>query len=122
MSSAQSRMDAMPLFTTLFGQNMNTITDVEIAFGTTKLLPPFDAVPDEFKRGNDYTRLLDHLFSGQPLPDGEIVFREGFDDTEAPALLNRVVMAHLRSFEPKHEHKIACLGYLVSQACEVQFA
>ena len=63
--------------------------------------PLFDAVPDEFKRGNDYTRLLDHLFSGQPLPDGEIVFREGFDDTEAPALLNRVVMAHLRSFEPR---------------------
>ena len=89
----------MPEFN-LKRESLNTITDVEIAFGTTKLLPPFDAVPDEFKRGNDYTRLLDHLFSGQPLPDGEIVFREGFDDTEAPALLNRVVMAHLRSFEP----------------------
>ena len=111
----------MPEFN-LKRESLNTITDVEIAFGTTKLLPPFDAVPDEFKRGNDYTRLLDHLFSGQPLPDGEIVFREGFDDTEAPALLNRVVMAHLRSFEPKHEHKIAGIGYLVSQACEVQFA
>ena len=106
----------MPEFN-LKRESLNTITDVEIAFGTTKLLPPFDAVPDEFKRGNDYTRLLDHLFSGQPLPDGEIVFREGFDDTEAPALLNRVVMAHLRSFEPKqstlnnpakpHEHRRA---------------
>lgn len=99
---------------------LNTITDAEIAFGTTKLLPPFDAVPDEFKRGNDYTKLLNQLFAGQPVPAGEIVFREDFDDPDAPALLNRVVMAHLRSFEPKHEHKIAGLGYLISQACEVR--
>lgn len=79
-------------------------------------------VPSEFKRGNDYTRLLDHLFSGQAIPEGEIVFHEGFDDAEAPALLNRVVMAHLRSFEPKHDHKIAGLGYLISQACQVRLA
>lgn len=100
-------------------ESLNTITDVEIAFGTTKLLPPFEAVPDEFKRGNDYTRLIEQLFSGRPVPEGEIVFREGFDDAEAPALLNRVVRAHLRSFEPQHAHKIAGLGYLMSQACEV---
>lgn len=102
-------------------ESLDTITELEVAFGTTKLLPPFDVVPSEFKRGNDYTKLLDHLFSGQPLPQGDIVFREGFDDADAPALLNRVVMAHLRSFEPKHEHKIAGLGYLISQACEVRF-
>lgn len=100
--------------------SLSTITDVEIAFGTTKLLPPIDAVPAEFKRGNDYTKLLDRLFAGQPAPEGEIVFREGFDDDDAPALLNRVVMAHLRSFEPEHEHKIAGLGYLISLACEVR--
>lgn len=98
----------------------NGIEDVEIAFGTSKLLPPYEAVPDEFKRGNDYTKLLDSMFYDQPLPDGEIVFREGFDDADAPALLNRVVRAHLRSFEPKHEHKIAGLGYLLSQACEIR--
>lgn len=103
-------------------ESLNTITDVEIAFGTTKLLPPYDAVPDKFKRGNDYTKLLDTLFAGKPLPEGEIVFREGFDDADAPALLNRVVMAHLHSFEPKHEHKIAGLGYLISLACEVNLA
>ena len=103
-------------------ESQNTITDVEIAFGTTKLLPPFDAVPDEFKRGNDYTKLLDSLYAGQAVPDGEIVFREGFDDADAPALMHRVVMAHLRSFEPKHEHKIAGLGYLLSLACDIRLA
>lgn len=50
------------------------------------------------------------------------MFRDGFADSEAPALLNRVVMAHLRSFEPKHEHKIAGLGYLVSQVCDIRLA
>lgn len=49
-------------------ESLDTITELEVAFGTTKLLPPFDVVPSEFKRGNDYTKLLDHLFSGQPLP------------------------------------------------------
>lgn len=101
-------------------ESLNTITDVEIAFGTTKLLPSYDAVPEEFKRGNDYTKLLEHLFFGPSVPKGEIVFRDGFKDVEAPALLHRVVMAHLRSFEPKHEHKIAGLGYLISQVCEVR--
>ena len=111
----------MPYFN-LNRESLNAVTDVELAFGTTKLLPPYEVVPDEFKRGNSYTKLLDHLFAGQALPEGEIVFLKGFDDAEAPALLNRVVMAHLRSFEPKHEHKIAGLGYLVSQACEVRLA
>lgn len=109
----------MPEFN-LNRESLNSITDVEIAFGTTKLLPSYDEVPDEFKHGNDYTKLLDRLFADQPPPDGEIVFREGFDDAYAPALLNRVVRAHLRSFEPKHEHKIAGLGYLLSKVCEVR--
>lgn len=56
----------------LLRDSLNTITDVEIAFGTTKLLPPYDAVPDEFKRGNDYTRLLDHIFAGQALPEARL--------------------------------------------------
>lgn len=104
----------------LLRESLDTITDVEMAFGTIKLLPPYESIPDEFKRGNDYTKLMDCLFAGIPMPEGEIIFREGFDDAGAPALLNRVVRAHLRSFEPKHEHKIAGLGYLVSQACSVR--
>ena len=103
-------------------EQLNSITDVEVAFGTTRLLPPFEIVPDEFKNGNIYTRLLDCMFSGAPLPDGEIEFRENFRDPEALRLLPRLVQAHLRSFEPKHEHKIAGLGYLVSLICEMREA
>lgn len=109
----------MPKYT-LTRESLNSITDLESAFGTIRLLPSYEDVPEEFKRGNEYTKLMNHLFHGQPVPEGEVVFKQGFDDAQAPALLNRVVMAHLRSYEPNHQHKIAGLGYLVSQACEVR--
>lgn len=105
---------------TLTREDLNTITDVEMAFGTVKLLPTYEEVPEAFKSGNSYTKLMDRICSDQPLPGGEIEFRPGFQDPEAPALLNRVVRAHLRSFQPKHQHKIAGLGYLVSLVCEVR--
>lgn len=98
---------------------INTISDAEIAFGTTKLLPPFDEVPESFKRGNEFTRMLDCMFAGVPLPDANVEFLEGFDDPDAPALLARVVQAHLKSFQPRHEHKIAGIGYLLSKACRI---
>ena len=99
---------------------LDAITDVELAFGTTRLLPPLEVVPEEFHRGNAYTRLLDCIFAGSALPEAQIEFRKGFDDPEAVKLLPRVVQAHLRSFEPKHEHKIAGLDYLVSLVCDIQ--
>lgn len=100
--------------------SLGDISDLDLAFGTTRFLPPFEQVPEAFKRGNDYTKLIEHLFAGGPVPDGEIEFRAAFDDPEAPALLNRLVMAHLRSHEPKQEHKIAGMGYLVSIVCTVR--
>ena len=108
---------------TLTREALNTITDLDMAFGTTKLLPAYEQVPDEFKPGhggNAYTKMLDCMFAGVPLPPGEVVFRSGFDDAEAPSLIYRVIHSHLQSFEPKHEHKIAGLGYLISLACEIR--
>lgn len=107
---------------TITRANLDGITGLEIAFGTTKLLPPYEEVPDEFKHGNTYTELVSALFVGQPLPDLEITFREGFTDEQCPEQLNRAVHAHLHSFQPKHEHKIAGVAYLVSQVCLLQAA
>lgn len=100
-------------------ESLNSITDAEMAFGTMKLLPPFEMIPDEFHNGNIYTEILDCMFAGVKLPDGEIVFRKGFDDADAPKALHRCVHAHLISFEPKHEHKIAGLGYIISLVCQI---
>lgn len=102
--------------------SLSQITDVDLAFGTTKLLPPVESIPEEFWRGNQYTHLLSSLFFGYDLPNGEIEFRNGFDGPETPALLNRALSAHLQSFSPKHEHKIAGLAFLLSQVCEFRLA
>jgi len=88
------------------------ITDVEMAFGTTRLLPPPEAIPEAFWRGNAYTQLAEALFYGSALPPLLIEFKPGFDAQR----LRRIVRSHLASCEPKHQHKIAGVGYLIAQA------
>lgn len=95
-------------------EQLNSITDAEMAFGTERLLPPWSEIPDEFKGRNRYTELLDALFAGSPMPQYELRFLPGFEDQGAPAAINRVVRAHLTSYGPKHEHKIAGLAFLMS--------
>lgn len=89
-----------------------SITDPELAFATTRLLPAWDDIPEEFKKqsGNIYCQLAHKLFFGDPLPDMEIDIAEGFK----PEDLNKCVRAHLASFEPKHQHKIAGVAYMIS--------
>lgn len=93
-------------------EDMASITDVELAFGTDRLLPAWEDIPTEFWAGNRYKSLADAIFAGRDLPAGEIEMNEGFD----PQALNRAVRAHLRSFGPKHEHKIAGVGYMIAHA------
>ena len=107
---------------TLERSALDTITKPEQAFGCTRLLPDYDQVPEEFKQGNAYTRLVSCMFSGDPVPDGEVIFRPGFTDPDAAKALLNAVQAHLRSFSPKHEHKIAGVAYMISQACELKEA
>lgn len=95
-------------------EDLNSITDVEIAFGTTRLLPEMAQIPDEFMRGNAYTELAGRLFAGRPI-SGEITLKDGVK----PENLNRAVRAHLISFDPKHEHKIAGVGFLIRQFAEI---
>lgn len=89
------------------------ISDVEAAFGTTRLLPPENVIPEAFWRGNLYTRVAECRFYGRMVPDAHMQLRDG---VSAPQMV-RMVDAHLRSFEPKHEHKIAGVGYLMSLLC-----
>ena len=97
---------------TVTSADMASITDVELAFSTERLLPEWDDIPAEFQRGNLYTQLAEAIFYGRELPGCEIEMKEGFD----PQSLNRAVRAHLQSYGPKHEHKIAGVGFMVAQA------
>ena len=87
------------------------ITDREMALGATRLLPPPDVIPDAFWRGNLYTALAESLCQGADLPPLVITLKPGCD----PEQLRRIALSHLRSAVPSHAHKIAGVGYLISQ-------
>ena len=87
------------------------INDVDIAFGgkAMKILPPYDGIPDEFKRAsNPWVKWSgDWFFKGL---DRYPVANDGID----LRLAMRNLSAVQRSFEPKHEHKEAGVAYLAS--------
>jgi hypothetical protein len=88
---------------------------IDVVFGNAKHLPPYDSIPDEFKRmrGNKYTDFVSRWFF-DGLKEGDLArltAKPGIDRTQAMAAIS----AALRSFEPKHEHKEAGCGYLLSQ-------
>lgn len=101
-------------------EDINSITHPEWAFGTTRLLPKESQIPDEFwvpwdKNPNIYVQIADAMFCGNPAPAGEITFNPGFDGSpEGVQKYLRFLQAHLRSFQPEYEHKIAGLAYMIS--------
>jgi hypothetical protein len=107
----QNREGASRPLYSISASDLSSISDVEIAFGTTKLLPPWEAIPEDFRKGNQYTALVSNLFYGRPLPDSPISIVEGVKHED----LSRAVHAHLISYAPKHEHKIAGIGYMISK-------
>ena len=98
---------------TVTAEQLASITMPEVAFGTERLLPAWEAIPDSFKSGNLYTKLAEAIFYGTPLPKGEMELNDGI----GPEMLNRAVQAHIASFGPKHEHKIAGVGFMIASAC-----
>lgn len=86
---------------------------LQVAFPTNamELLPPWDAIPDDFKQwpGAGWTRLVSDWF-GLGLRRLEITPRDGIDRTAAM----RHVRAIMGSWDPQHEHKIAGCAYLLS--------
>lgn len=97
---------------TVTADELASISDAEMAFSTERLLPVWEDIPVDFRQGNLYTKLAEAIFYGWELPACEIEMKEGFE----PQSLNRAVRAHLQSFGPKHEHKIAGVGYMIAQA------
>jgi hypothetical protein len=97
--------------------DIDSITKPEAVWGTTRLLPPEEEIPKEFWGTNIYTRIADAMFVGHPAPAGEIQFHPGFRE-DGPATF-QCVMAHMKSFDPKHEHKIAGVAYMISKIMHV---
>lgn len=91
-------------------EQIGSITAPEMAFSTERLLPAWDDIPEEFKKGNIYTQLVEAIFYQHEMPACTISLNEGVE----PEMLNRCIRAHLQSFGPKHEHKIAGVGYMLA--------
>lgn len=103
---------------TITPANLELIDDVDLAFGTTKLLPMLEQIPSDFKeRDGDllYFKVVNSLFYGLSLPQGNVEFKEGFE----PEKVVRAVRAHLASWEPKHEHKMTCVAYMLKCMAEL---
>ena len=91
------------------------VTGLDCAFGgeMKKLLPPWDTIPDEYKRhhGTKWTKIVAQWFFGG-LPKGtNFVPKPGIDSGAAVAHLRAILV----SFAPKHEHKEAGVAYLMSK-------
>lgn len=89
------------------------VTLAEFAFPATPPgLPAWDEIPDEFKKshGNAWVEVVEVWFNSG-WPDGWVVLpREGVDPKKAFIAM----AACLQSFEPKHEHKIAGVAFMLS--------
>ena len=94
--------------------DLDSITDDEVLKGTTRLLPSIEDIPEDFLESftNVYIQMADALYCGDDIPQYDVQFNEGFDSD--PTSLQRLITAHLRSFEPEYEHKIAGLAYMIS--------
>ena len=87
------------------------ITDAELSLGTTKALPAWNSIPEEFKsRETKWNKLVSDLFFGG-VTSLKLSPKDGVDTKAAV----RAIRAHLGSWEPKHEHKESGVAYLLSQ-------
>lgn len=98
-------------------QNVHTmkpakVNRLDVAFGgrTRELLPPRNLLPDEFQdqRGPWCDLARRWFFEG--LKTSSLKPKPGVNKTEAIAHCAAI----MQSFEPKHEHKIGGVGFLMS--------
>jgi hypothetical protein len=75
--------------------------------------PPFDDLPEEFRRRRHRCcEIAQNLFfNGGKLSDHGLKLKPGLKSED----VYRALSAWLSSFEPKHEHKIAAVGYAISE-------
>ncbi|KPM97654.1 hypothetical protein [Vibrio alginolyticus] len=95
---------------------VSSITDVERAFSTTRLLPPMDEIPEEFfSDENIYTKISNAMIFQQNMPNGVVLFDKGYEEAD----MVKCVEAHAESYSPKHEHKVAGVAYMISLMCTI---
>jgi len=101
------------------------IKGVDVAFGNIKHMPKMADLPEEFQRerGPFCKAVASWFYSGaKPIDNGleidgvKFVAKPGVDKSKALA----AIKAALGSWEPKHEHKIAGCGFMLSEWFEIK--
>jgi hypothetical protein len=91
------------------------LSDLEVAFPAKAPIPPWDELPKEFRDNWDDNAWCDiaakFFYKGGSLDEFKLTPKEGVDVKKAI----RAIKAALGSFEPSHEHKMAAVGYMLSQ-------
>lgn len=102
------------------------ITAVDIAFGNIAHMPKYAELPEQFQDWHNeaHCRAVNSWFmKGAKAVKGGIeldgVTYKAKPDVEAVKAL-AAIRAVLASWEPKHEHKIAACGYMLSEWFEKQ--
>src|ERR1700761_6249799 len=99
-----------------------TIDKVSVVFGDIKHMPRFSTLPEKFQNDWHYEphckAVGKWFYSGaKPIKDGIQLGDEVYKakpGVDAPKAL-AAIRAVLGSFEPKHEHKMAACGYMLSE-------
>lgn len=97
------------------------ITRVDMAFGNIKHMPKYDTLPEQFKdwRRNEHCEAASSWFyqgakssaNGIEIDGQKYTAKPGVEAGKALAAIKAI----LGSFEPKHEHKIAACGFMLSE-------
>ena len=96
------------------------IDDVSVAFGDITHMPTYAKLPEEFqKEKSPFCDVAARWFYSGGKRDGKALIigdytltpKEGVDDAKAL----KAIKAILGSWEPKHEHKMAACGFMLSE-------
>ena len=89
------------------------VNDVTLAFPAQieNLIPDPKDIPDEFWDGNAWTEFASYWFNYGLPADTKAFMRTGIDGATA----FRHLQAIKGSYQPKHQHKLAALGFLASR-------
>ncbi|WP_210499117.1 hypothetical protein [Vibrio crassostreae] len=97
-----------------------SIKDTEMVWGTTRLLPTMEQIPTDYPKQEGFKKFVGAMFSDhyqRTSNESESIpcVREGFNNEH----IDRCLVAHLKSYDPKHQHKIAGVAYMLSLMTEM---
>ena len=97
----------------MYTLSQNDIDEVGYYHRTGRNLPDVKDIPDQFWKGNIYTKIIEAWYVGDKTPPAVISFNVGFNQDAKKVKL--FLMSHLSDWETNYEHRIAGVAYMMSK-------